>query len=228
LRGEAGEVGAVDADLQYQSRFGRYELRQSTLGGQAATSVWASGAIVGIGGRLFASRPVEQSYGLVRVPGVANVRAFVSHQEIGRTDRRGDLLVPDLVPYYGNILSIADEDVPLELTIDRRQLTLAPPAGGGALALFHVSRQARAFGRLQINEHGAVVVPAYGRIEVRVKDATLDSPLGAGGEFYLEGLAPGPHPARVEYKGGTCDFTLQVPDVTAAVVQLGLVRCLAN
>jgi outer membrane usher protein len=183
---------------------------------------------VGIGGRLLASRPVEQSFALVRVPGVPNVRAFVSHQEIGRTDRHGDLLVPDLLPYYGNLLSIADQDVPLELTIGRRDMTLAPPAGGGAVALFPVTREVRVSGRVQVLDHGAHVVPKYGRMTLRVKDATFESPIGGSGQFYFEGLDAGTHVATVEYEGGTCTWTMAVPSDGPVVRQLGLVTCLAN
>ena len=126
------------------------------------------------------------------------------------------------------MLSIADEDVPLELTIARREMTLAPAFGGGALALFPVTREQRATGRLQVNDHGTIVVPAYGRLDVRVGGAAFESPVGRLGEFYLEGLAAGSHPATVEYEGGSCAFTLVVPDRPAAVIQLGLVQCLGN
>ena len=66
-----------------------------------------------IGGGLHATRPVQESFALVRVPGMKGVRAYLSHQEVGRTNRNGDVLVPNLLPYYGNRLDIADEDVPL-------------------------------------------------------------------------------------------------------------------
>ena len=42
---------------------------------------------------------MEQSFALVRVPGVSHVRAFMSNQEVGQTDGHGNLLVPNLLPY---------------------------------------------------------------------------------------------------------------------------------
>ena len=93
LRAEDGPHASVNGVARYQGAHGRYELRQDTIGAESTTTVSAMGAIVGIGGGVFATRPVEQSFALVRVPGVEGVRAFASHQEIGKTGRRGDLLV---------------------------------------------------------------------------------------------------------------------------------------
>jgi outer membrane usher protein FimD/PapC len=76
---------------------------------------------------------VRNSFALVRVPGVDGVRAYASHQEIGRTNRRGNLLIPDLLPYYGNELNIADTDIPIDYTVPDVRITLAPPYRGGAV-----------------------------------------------------------------------------------------------
>ena len=84
-----------------------------------------------IGGSIHATRPVDESYGLIRVPGVSGVRGYLSNQEVGRTDRRGDLLVPNLLPYYGNRLGINDKDIPMDHDIGTTELTIAPPFRGG-------------------------------------------------------------------------------------------------
>ena len=228
LRAEGGAAGSVDGDLRYQSRYGRYELRQLQAGGDPATSLSASGALVGIGGRVFAARPVEGSFALVRVPGVPNVRAYVSNQEIGRTDRRGTLLVPNLLPYYGNRLRIADEDVPLAMTVREHALTLAPPWRGGAVALFPVVREHRVTGRLRVERGGVSDIPAFGRLVVTTSHGAAESPIGAGGEFYLEGVPAGSLPARLEHDGGTCAFDLQVPESEAPVAKLETVTCVAR
>ena len=91
---KADRTRSVNGVARYQGAHGRYELRQETIGSESTTTLSTMGAIVGIGGGVFATRPVEESFALVRVPGVEGVRAFASHQEIGKTGRRGDLLVP--------------------------------------------------------------------------------------------------------------------------------------
>jgi outer membrane usher protein len=228
LRAEGGESALVDGDLQYQTRFGRYEVLQQHVEGQAVTTLNAAGSIVGIGGRLFASRPVEQSFALVRVPGVSHVRAFMSNQEVGETDGHGNLLVPNLLPYYGNHLSIADVDVPLDLSIGTSEMTLAPPYRGGAVALFPVSRDQRLTGRVRITRNGETLGPTSGRLRVTVDGRAFESPLGRAGEFYLEGVPAGSYVATIDEESGTCTFTLRVPNATAPVMQLGTLECTAH
>ena len=116
-RREWSQLDTVNGVARYQGAHGRYELRQETIGKESTTTLSTMGAIVGIGGGVYATRPVQDSFALVRVPGVEGVRAFASHQEIGKTGRRGDLLVPDLQAYYGNILNIADGDIPLQYAV---------------------------------------------------------------------------------------------------------------
>jgi outer membrane usher protein len=225
VRAEAGGSDVVDGNLQYQSRRGRYELRQTQNGSAAGTSLSVSGALVGIGGRVYAARPVEQSFALVRVPGVSRVRAYVSNQEIGRTDRHGNLLVPNLLPYYGNTLRIADEDVPLALTIGTREMTLAPPFRGGAVALFPVAREQRVTGTVRLVRQAVTEVPVFGRVVVRLAGQEIESPIGRNGAFYLEKLPVGPVTAIVEYEGQSCAFELTVPVSDAPVAALGAFAC---
>jgi len=162
------------------------------------------------------------------VPGVSHVRAFMSNQEVGETDGNGNLLVPNLLPYYGNHLSIADVDVPLDLSIGTSEMTLAPPYRGGAVALFPVTRDQRLTGRLRIMRAGEVSVPTSGRLRVTVDGRTFESPLGRAGEFYLEGVPSGSYDATIDDESGSCRFTLRVPAATAPVMQLGTLECEAK
>jgi P pilus assembly chaperone PapD len=56
------------------------------------------------GGQL--SFVVDDAFAVVKVGDVAGVRVMASNQLVGRTNRRGEAVVPNLVSYYGNRLSI--------------------------------------------------------------------------------------------------------------------------
>lgn len=225
VRAEGGESSVVTGVARYQGDHGRYEVRQESSGADVSTTLSAAGALVAIGGNVYAARPVQNSFALVRVPGVEGVRASASHQQVGRTNRDGNLLVPDLQPYYGNILSIADSDVPLQYAVRRAGLVVAPPYRGGAVAEFDVRRIQRVTGRIAVVEGGTEQIPSYGELVLGQPGDGAVSPVGRDGEFYFENLAAGSHRAVVQKDGTPCEFTLEVPASANPVIDLGTVRC---
>jgi outer membrane usher protein len=220
---QPGNLGG--AALQYQSRYGRYDVEQVQVGGAYNTALRAAGGLVAIGGGVFATRPVEESFALVRVPGVAGVRAYASHQEIGRTDRQGNLLIPNLLPYYGNIVSVDDQDFPLDYQLGGLLQTIAPPFRSGAVVTFSANRVHGVTGMVSVDAAGETVVPEFGQLTVVVAGRAIASPVGRLGEFYLEGIPPGQHQGTIEYRGGTGTCIVDVPRSTAVVVKLGSITC---
>jgi outer membrane usher protein len=225
LRGETiGTRRIVSGAAQYQSDFGRYEVRHD---GTNAT-VSAAGALVAIGGSLHATRPIRNSFALVQVPGVEEVRTYSSHQEVGKTNRRGNVLITDLFPYYANELSIADTDIPLDYKVSDVNIQLAPPYRGGAIVRFPVQKIQRTVGTVLLMVDGRPKPPAYGELTVTVGKEQLVSPVGADGQFYFDSLPPGRHPAAVAHGGETCSFTLEIPAAATDLVDLGETRCVAD
>jgi len=228
MHAESGD-GMAYGVARYQTRYGRYELRQEQLNGDSNTTVSAAGSIVGIGGGLYASRPVQESFALVRIPGVEGVRAFASHQEVGRTGKKGDLLVPDLQAYYANILDVADGDIPLQYAVPDVGQTLALPYRGGAVAEFGVQKVQRVVGVISVVEDGQSRIPAYGDITVTAKGRELSSPIGSSGRFYFEDLPAGTHSAVVRDGAGMeCSLIITVPSSEGTIINLGAVRCVAR
>ena len=225
LHGETGMRNASSGVLQYQGAYGRYEVRREIVGTDGHTNVSIAGALVGIGGGLYATRPVRNSFALVRVPGVDGVRTYSSHQEIGRTNRRGNLLIPDLLPYYGNELNIADTDIPIDYTVPDVRITLAPPYRGGAVVLFPVRRIQRATGSVVLLTPAGEEQPSFGEITIVAEGERMTSPLGNAGEFYFENLPKGRHEASVTHEGRSCVFMLHVPQSTEAAISLGTFKC---
>jgi len=229
LHVEDGATDIATGIARFQGQHGRYEVRQETVGTQTTTTLSTMGSIVGIGGGLYATRPVQQSFALIRVPGVEGVRAFSSHQEIGKTGRGGDVLVPDLQAYYGNILNIADGDIPIEYAVADAGLTLAPPFRGGAVAHFDVQRVQRVLGRVKVTIGHEEKYQQYGELTVTAANGrSYGSPVGSDGTFYFENLPTGTYAAVMEYRGTRCAFQLVVPPAADMVLDLGTVRCTAD
>ena len=211
------------ASVQYQTSYGRYEIAADPRDSDHTTYSIAGG-VVGIGHQILASRPVQDSFALARV-GVPGVRVFASNQEVGRTTSNGDLLIPNLLPHYQNLLRINDKDVPIEYEVSGTELTVVPPSRGGVIAAFPV-RKLRSFtGTLRLMIIGEPFVPSLGQVELRVGDKPLTLSLGRNGEFYVEDLMPGLYPARLLIGKIQCDFRLILPSNDAALTELGVIPC---
>lgn len=222
---QAGGQTTGDGLFSYQGPFGLYELEEAGGGASSSTSVRASGSIVAIGGRVFAARAIGESYALIRVPDVEGVRGLANNQVVGRTDAGGDLLLPSLLPYYGNRLGIADADVPLDYQIGATERTVATPVRGGAVVTFPVQRYQGFRGRVVVAVKGREVAPANGELTVDSNGTRIASPIGVNGEFELANVRPGRYPSTVEFTDGSCRFFMVVPKSAAAIVDLGVLKC---
>lgn len=109
------------------------------------------------------TRPVQDGYALVRVPGLENIPAEWSNQTIGVTNKNGDVLIPNLLPYYGNQVSIADTSVPIDFALDTDRRVIAVPYRGGALITFLVHKIQQITGTLRIQMPDQTIIPALAR-----------------------------------------------------------------
>ncbi len=211
--------------FEYQNPYGRYEASVGAAGSGSGAAVGAAGALVAVGGRVYATRSIQDSYALVRVPETPGVRVFASHQEIGRTNRHGDLLVPNLQSYSINELTIADGDVPLTNAVDSADRVVVPANRGAAVVVFPVRRLRVTTGSLELATRDGLIIPAFGVLTLEPATEGLTSPIGRDGEFYLENVPPGAHRAVVTANGRRCEFTLTATAADAPQVDLGTVRC---
>jgi outer membrane usher protein len=225
-----GESDINQANAQYQGAYGRIEADYQHLGygtnERGHATLTATGGLVLIGGRPFLTRPLQSSYALIRVPGVGGVHGLMSNQVVGTTDSRGDLLIPNLLPYYGNRIGIDDKDIPLDHDIGTTERTIAPPFKGGVVVPFPVRLVLSVSGTVVVEDGGVASVPAYGQIIVKVATESVVSPLDEAGNFYLENVPPGSYSAEVQYAAGVCTFPLVVAQGAAALVNVGTLRCI--
>ncbi|MBI5066750.1 MAG: fimbrial biogenesis outer membrane usher protein [Deltaproteobacteria bacterium] len=229
VRGTTAERGpaTLSAAGQAQLRHGFLEAEWDQSGGARAGRVRAAGALVLLDGSLFVTRPVDSSFALLQVPGVAGVRGYLEGQEAGRTDEQGNLFVPSLLPYQANRLSIRGEDVPMEYDLGRLEELAAPPFRGGAVVRFAVRRISAVSGTLQLPGAGRER-PGLGEIAVAVAGERRTSPVTEEGRFWLDGLPPGRHAAEVVWRGGVCRADLEVAAGEGPMVDLGTVACRAE
>ena len=212
--------------LEYQGRYGRYAVQAEHFGDRTNSRLLASGALVAIGGRVYATPPLEAGFALVRVPGVADVPILRENLEIGRTDARGDLLVRDMIPYYANQVALDPSQVPMTYRIESGARTLSVFPNTGAMAAFAVHPLQAISGRLRLRDESGAHPATYGTLRLELDDQQHRSPLGSEGRFYFEQLPPGRYRATAVSDGARAQCMIDVPKPDKpGIVDLGVVEC---
>ncbi len=216
--------------VQYNARYavltGEYRGRFADRGGSRSTyQLSASGGIAAVGGVVGLSRPVTDSFGVVAVDNLADVRVFVSNQEMGRTDAKGRLFVPALGSYYENQVSIEDKDIPIDFTVDEIVKYVSPPLRSGSVIRFGVRKFQAVTGQLSLRAGEAVRPAEYLEVRLALPGKDVVFPTGKKGEFYLENVPPGTYRAAFDADGKTCEFDFTVPASAEVIVDLGGIVC---
>jgi outer membrane usher protein len=209
---------------QLQTEYGRYQADYSgDFVDRNNFSLNAAGGLLYIGKHVYLSRPVDQSFALVRVPEVPKLAVYVNNQAIGETDNDGYVLLPKLQPYYGNRISIHPDELPINVQVQNIEYTIAPPFQGGTVVQFKTYSVVFVTGRVQIRDNGKMHSPTYGNLVLNIPNGM--SPLGEQGEFYIENAPPGIYDARVISEGSECSFKIKIPQSTEQQVDLGVLTC---
>ncbi len=123
----------VNPTLQYNARYGTYlgEFNGQSTAGRLNDQyhMSAAGALVYVGNTFGATRPVYDSFGLVKTGDIEGVKVLLNSQEIGTTDSSGKLFIPTLGSYYQNQVAINDKDITMDVfPVQCRQVRLPTSA----------------------------------------------------------------------------------------------------
>jgi outer membrane usher protein len=221
-------VSTGDAYGEYHGPWGVYHAEARAGPGAETYRVGAAGTLAWTGGLLLPGRPVRDAFAVVRVPDMKGVRVYYANRLEGRTGRGGAVLVPDLLSYQDNRLSIEPADLPVNAQIGTLARTVTVPYRGAGTVGFPVTRTQGITGHLYVPVGGKPMPAELARLTVEVGPTPLPGLVGRGGEFYLEGLSPGVYPGRVDWNGVRCRVTIRVPESDAVVIDLGKVVCEAR
>lgn len=184
LARQGGEREQQDVALSYKSDWGRIGAEAERTDDDSALRATASGALTLIGGHLFASNRIDDSFALVDTDGAAGVGVKQENRPVGHTDKDGLLFVEDLRAYESNRLSIAPGDVPMNADLAQVEQQVRPADRAGVRVRFAI-----------VQRHGATVrlVDAQGDPLPIGSQATLlgsatQVPVGYDGEAFVEGL----------------------------------------
>ena len=215
--------------LQYQGTYGRFEGevldRFDEKTGSVRHRLNYAGGVAMVNGYVKAGRPIQDAFGIIKVAELENVRVKVSNGLIGTTGADGTLLLPSLLPYYGNQVEIVTEDIPVDRNIEVLSRLAVPARRSGSFLDFRAPKVFGISGTIRPQMTKLPVDFGPGELTVTVSEKSVEAVVGRHGEFYLEDVPPGTYEAQVEFPNIVCRATLQIPTTEESFVGLGEVPC---
>jgi outer membrane usher protein len=220
--------GSYDGDrvqaagqIDHLGQHGQITAGARMAGGRGAGYAGVSGALVAMRGDVFVARKVYEGFAVVDTAGIADVPVLLHNRTIGRTNRKGRLLVSGLNPYQDNRITINAEDLPPELTVASVEREAVPALGAGVAVDFAIARSTSALVTL-VDQQGKEI--AVGTAASMVDGVDQDLVVGFGGQLYIEHAVAG---ALVRLADPVSPCSFRLPDDLAAVPagMIGKVIC---
>ena len=210
------------AQVQYLGTKGSADVAVQRSAGTTSAHASASGSLVAMGGRVFAARHAGQAFAVVAT-GRADVPVSHENRVIGRTDANGHLLVPNLVPYAGNLIAIDTSSLPADTRTGTTSMQVTPRGLSGVLAAFPVER----YRAVTVLLHDAAGVPMAPGTPVRLAGSGAATVVGYDGMVFVDGVAD-ENRLRAGTGAQACEarFTYR-PDPAGDIPLIGPVPCLS-
>jgi len=174
------------AEINYLGRYGQAQAGISSNGGGHTSYVSATGALVSMGGGLFAARQINSGFAVVSTDGIADVPVLLQNSPIGMTNGRGLLLVSPLNAYQENKIGIDPMELPADLRIDKVSLEATPTDRAGVLVAFGIT-PVRSASVILVDKNNQPL-PLGSQVRLITNTEAPSTVVGFDGEVYLDTL----------------------------------------
>src|SRR4029453_905562 len=192
--------------------------------GPGLSQLFVAGSIGAVGGSLFAGRPIQDSFALIRVPGLRDLPVYANGWYAGKTDASGEVLATNIASYYDNFIAFGTGNLPLDFVFASSEKVISPPLRSGTLVTFAVKKNHAIFGALVELREGKMLPLEFREIRLTRGDAVIEGFTARRGEFYIEGVEPGPYQLVLD-RTPACSAHITVPDPAEAMTDVGTVIC---
>jgi len=210
-RGAMGSYRSSVAEIQ-----GNVWQRTGTAGG----SVQVSGAVATMGGGVFLSNRIDDSFAVVDT-GTPGVDVTYENRPAGKTNAQGKVLIPTLRSFQQNKIAIDPAGLPVNADISETQLIVTPADRTGVLARFGVKTDVKS-AVVVLSDPSGKVLPAgaAGWIEGTEEPFMV----GYDGRAYVKGLGEA-NTVVVTLPAGECRASFPYAAQEDAQVVIGPVVC---
>jgi outer membrane usher protein len=211
--------------VQYNGPYGSYSASARRVSGANSYDLSLSGAMEFIDQSVYFSRPINDSFALVKIDDVAGAKIYYSNNEVAVTNGKGEAIVPSLISYNDNKLSFEATDIPINYELKEMEKYIAPPYRSGSVVRFDLAKIQAFEGRIFLVARGEKIPAEFAGLEIMVDGEVKEAVIGKRGEFYMENLNPGRFPAKIIDGDKECVFEMVVPESMEITVKLGDMNC---
>jgi outer membrane usher protein len=199
----------------------QFEVNAGASQDSASRSAWTgvSGSWVVMNGGVFAANRVSDAFAIVDVDDQARVPVYFENQLVGRTNRRGRLLIPWVTAYYPASYRISPLSLDPDVVITATEQRVAVRQNTGAVVPFPV-RQVRAATLSLVRPDGGFVPAGSHAAQINGQPVVV----GWDGFLYLENAQSGPVTVTMP-SGDRCEARLDVTAGSTGINRLGKVVC---
>lgn len=172
--------------LNYRGTYGEVNGGYSYASGQRNLNYGVQGSIVAHADGITAGQQLGETFGLVKVPGASGVA--VNNQTGVKTDYRGYALVPNLMPYRHNDVTLSTESLKENVDLEQTNRSVVPTRGAVVRADYRAQVGLRVLMTL-IRPNGKAV-PFGATVANEAERSGGSGIVGDGGQVYLAGLQP--------------------------------------
>lgn len=182
----------------------------------------AAGSIVFAGPAWGLARPINDSFAIVQLGApVRGVHILANSQDVGVSNRNGQVVSPYLGSFYESRLSLEDRDVPLDYVMGREFYTVKPAYRSGVHVDFGLRRIRALDGVLRWHTKAETPTADHQHVNLTQDGKIVQAfQVGSKGHFYLENIKPGSYLGSIRSDEHSCSFSLQVPDQQETVYTL--------
>ena len=214
----AGTDGSYNAEYTRRTDALTVDVAAARYLDMSAQRAAVNGGLILLGGELRAIRTVNDSFAMVDVGGIPGMTVYFNNQPVGRTDEHGLALVPTVLSFQVNRVSIDPLQLPLDATASDTQVQFVPPYRSGTLVHLPVKRVRS--GIFKLRRTDGSVVPA-GAV---VRFVGEEFPVGLEGLTYITNYDHGTT-GEAHWTGGHCRFRLPPPPAGEPQPDMGVIAC---
>lgn len=208
-------------ELGYLGRYGKVYGGYSRLSDNQTAYAGADGALVLMGGGLFASRNITNDFAVVSTDGIPDVPVLLQNNPIGTSNSSGLLLVTPLNSYQENEISINPLNLPANMRIDPVNAIAIPADRSGAMVNFTVKTVRSAL--IVVKDAKGSVIPE-GSTAIVNGDRAQQAMVGFDGMVYFDTLKAH-NTLNVTTSAGVCTAQFDYPDKARDIPQIGPLTC---